>query len=198
MSNRSMETSEDILLIEKTLKGDLLSFEKIVRKYNSIVYTLALRILKNHEEAEELSQDVFIKIYKSLNTFNHKSRFSTWIYRITYNNSINRLRSQKKYYETLEINDNIVSGFYDNFDRHEEEEEKKIILDCICSLPETERIIITLYYYDDMPVKEISEITGISPANVKVKLFRSRQKLYEELKGKLQYETTGEYEYKYK
>jgi RNA polymerase sigma factor (sigma-70 family) len=198
MSNSSMETSEDIQLIEKTLKGDLLSFEKIVRKYNSIVYTLALRILKNHEEAEELSQDVFVKVYSALATFNHKSKFSTWIYKITFNNSINRLRSQKKYFDTQEINENMITGFYDQNDYHEEEEEKKIILDCISALPETERIIITLYYYDDMPVKEISEIIGISPANVKVKLFRSRQKLYGDLKEKLQYETTGEYEYRYK
>ncbi|MBK7096875.1 MAG: sigma-70 family RNA polymerase sigma factor [Saprospiraceae bacterium] len=95
-----MGSTEDIILIEKTLSGDLNSFEQIVRKYNSIVFTLALRILKNREEAEETAQDVFLKAFKSLRSFNSKSKFSTWIYRIAYNESVNRLRSQKKYSET--------------------------------------------------------------------------------------------------
>ena len=193
-----MGSTEDIILIEKTLSGDLNSFEQIVRKYNSIVFTLALRILKNREEAEETAQDVFLKAFKSLRSFNSKSKFSTWIYRIAYNESVNRLRSQKKYSETNELNENLQTGFYDPRTEHDTEDEKKIILDSLLTLPETERIIITLYYYEDMPVKEIAEITGMTESNVKVRLFRSRQKLYDDLKGKLEYESSKEYELKYR
>jgi RNA polymerase sigma-70 factor (ECF subfamily) len=193
-----MGSTEDTILIEKTLSGDLNSFEQIVRKYNSIVFTLALRILKNREEAEEAAQDVFLKAFKSLRSFNSKSKFSTWIYRIAYNESVNRLRSQKKYSETNELNENLQIGFYDPRTEHDTEDEKKIILDSLLTLPETERIIITLYYYEDMPVKEIAEITGMTESNVKVRLFRSRQKLYDELKGKLEYESSKEYELKYR
>ncbi|MBK7096405.1 MAG: sigma-70 family RNA polymerase sigma factor [Saprospiraceae bacterium] len=193
-----MRSTEDTILIEKTLSGDLNSFERIVRKYNSIVFTLALRILKNREEAEETAQDVFMKAFRSLRSFNSKSKFSTWIYRIAYNESVNRLRSQKKYSETNELNENLQIGFYDPRTEHDTEDEKKIILDSLLTLPETERIIITLYYYEDMPVKEIAEITGMTESNVKVRLFRSRQKLYDELKGKLEYESSKEYELKYR
>ena len=192
-----METSEDKVLIESTLKGDLKSFEKIVRKYNIIVFTLAFRILKNREEAEETAQDIFIKAYRSLDKFNYKSKFSTWIYRIAYNTSINQLKSRKKYFETVEINENNQFDFFDDQTDLQTDEEQKIIKDSIHKLPETERIIITLYYYEDMTVKEIAEISGISIANVKVKLFRSRQKLYEDLRGKLNYKTTEKYEYGY-
>ncbi len=192
-----MGSRDDIILIDLTLKGDIRAFERIVRKYNSIVFTLSFRILKNREEAEETAQDVFLKAYRSLNTFNSKSKFTTWLYRIAYNESLNKLRSGKKYTDTsdLELIENKIS---DQTDSVELEEEKKIILDSLLKLHETDRIIITLYYYEDMPVKEISLITGMSEANVKVKLYRNRQKLYDELKGLLEYEEKREYEFKYR
>ncbi|MGE5357290.1 MAG: RNA polymerase sigma factor [Deltaproteobacteria bacterium] len=197
MSNLRMGSRDDIILIDLTLKGDIRAFERIVRKYNSIVFTLSFRILKNREEAEETAQDVFLKAYRSLNTFNSKSKFTTWLYRIAYNESLNKLRSGKKYTDTsdLELIENKIS---DQTDSVELEEEKKIILDSLLKLHETDRIIITLYYYEDMPVKEISLITGMSEANVKVKLYRNRQKLYDELKGLLEYEEKREYEFKYR
>lgn len=197
VSNLRMGSRDDIILIDLTLKGDIRAFERIVRKYNSIVFTLSFRILKNREEAEETAQDVFLKAYRSLNTFNSKSKFTTWLYRIAYNESLNKLRSGKKYTDTsdLELIENKIS---DQTDSVELEEEKKIILDSLLKLHETDRIIITLYYYEDMPVKEISLITGMSEANVKVKLYRNRQKLYDELKGLLEYEEKREYEFKYR
>jgi len=183
-----MKPLDDNILITKTLGGDVKSFEQIVVRYNVMVYALAYRVLKNREEAEEIAQDVFIKIYQSLKSFNMKSKLSTWIYRITYNASINKFKSQKRRIETTEIDRYAEfnnSSLPDAHHELSEKEKQKIINDSILKLPETDRIIITLYYYEELPVKEIAEITGLSAQNIKIKLFRSRQKLYEELKGKV-------------
>lgn len=188
-----MESGEDILLIEKTLAGELQAFEQIVRKYQSMIFTIALRILQHHEEAEEVAQDVFVKAYKSLAGFNRNSKFSTWIYRIAYNTSVSKLRSQKKFHDTTGIGDYDRPGSTDNVAEQEKKEENEIIRNCILKLPENERIIVTLFYFEEHSIREISEITGMSESNVKVKLFRSRQLLYEQLKQKLNLKPNHEY-----
>lgn len=179
---------DESIYIERILNGDVRSFEEIVKKYNMMVYTLAYRVLKNREEAEELAQDVFLKVYRSLGKFNMKSKLSTWIYRITYNASINRFKSQKRELETTGIDKHVESGISGPHDTDCDmsiKEKRKIINGSILKLPETERIIITLYYYEELPIKEIAEIVGISIQNVKIKLFRSRKKLYVDLKDKV-------------
>ncbi len=193
-----MGSIDENILIPKVLAGDVQSFEEIVRRYNMMVYTLAYRVLKNREEAEELAQDVFLKFYQSLDSFNMKSKLSTWIYRITYNASINKYKSQKRKIGTTEIDDFVEFNISDLPDAQYDisiKEKRKIINDSILRLPETDRIIITLYYYEELPIKEIAEIVGISTHNVKIKLFRSRQKLYVDLKDKVGQEKIDYYEY---
>ena len=188
LSKKSMKQLDENILIQRTLNGDVQSFEEIVKRYNMMVYTLAYRVLKNREEAEELAQDVFIRIYQSLKSFNKKSKLSTWIYRITYNTSINKFKSQKRRMETIEIDRYIeFNNSSLSVEHHElsEKENQKIIVDSILKLPETDRIIITLYYYEELSIKEIAEITELSVQNIKIKLYRSRQKLFEDLKDKV-------------
>ena len=183
-----MGSIDENILIPKILAGDVQSFEEIVKRYNMMVYTLAYRVLKNREEDEELAQDVFLKVYSSLDSFNMKSKLSTWIYRITYNASINKYKSQKRKVDTIEIDDFVEFNISDLSDAQHDihiKEKRKIINNSILKLPETDRIIITLYYYEELQIKEISEIVGLSTHNVKIKLHRSRQKLYVELKDKI-------------
>jgi len=192
-----MNTIDEHKTIQRVLNGDVKAFEEIVVLFQDMVFTLAYRVVKNREEAEEVAQDVFIKVYKSLKSFNEKSKLSTWIYRITYNLSINRYRSQKRQPITTEIdnsNENKLGHTKDALSELSEREKHKVINKAILTLPETEKIIITLYYYEELPIAEIAEIVGISPQNVKVKLFRSRQKLYAELKEKVGLEIL-DYEY---
>ncbi len=193
-----MVSIDEDILIQRVLDGDVNSFEEIVRKYNMMVYTLAYRVLKTREEAEELAQDVFLKVYHSLDKFNRKSKLSTWIYRITYNASINKYKSHKKNIDTIELNslnEYNISDLSDSIDEISNNEKRKIINNTILKLPETDRIIITLYYYEELPIKEVAEIVGISTHNVKIKLFRSRQKLFAELKDKVGQEKLDYYEY---
>jgi len=193
-----MGSIDENILIPKILAGDVQSFEEIVKRYNMMVYTLAYRVLKNREEDEELAQDVFLKVYSSLDSFNMKSKLSTWIYRITYNASINKYKSQKRKVDTIEIDDFVEFNISDLSDAQHDihiKEKRKIINNSILKLPETDRIIITLYYYEELQIKEISEIVELSTHNVKIKLHRSRQKLYVELKDKIGQKKIDYYEY---
>ena len=190
-----MNVVDEHKIIRRVLDGDVKAFEEIVIIFQDMVYTLAYRVVKNHEIAQEVAQDVFIKVFQSLNKFNKKSKLSTWIYRITYNLSINSYRSQKRQLVTTEIDSNTNSGYSpDALTEMSNEEKRQVINKSILLLPETEKIIITLYYYEELPVAEIAEIVGISTQNVKVKLFRSRKKLYNELKYKIGLEIL-DYEY---
>ncbi len=185
-------------IIERILAGDTKAFEEIVTEYHKMVYTLAFRVLKSREEAQEIAQDVFLKVFQSLKKFNKRSKLSTWIYRITYNTSINRFKSQKREIKTLEIDGYTelhISNSQNSLDKMSMEEKREIINKSLLKLPEADNIIVTLYYYEELPIKEIADIVGISTQNVKIKLYRSRQKLYVELKDKVGEEKIDYYEY---
>jgi RNA polymerase sigma-70 factor (ECF subfamily) len=85
-------TINDKVYINKILNGNTNAFTVLVYRYKDLVFTLALRMVKNREEAEEVSQDTFIKVYNSLNRFKGDSKFSTWIYRVAYNTCLDRLK----------------------------------------------------------------------------------------------------------
>ena len=91
-----MRFQEDHHYIKLIRQGDKQAFSLLVQKHQNLVYTLALRILRNPEEAQEAAQDAFIKVYQSLSSFESKSKFTTWLYRIVYNESLGRLRKTKR------------------------------------------------------------------------------------------------------
>ena len=87
-----MEERTDEYFIQKALAGDIHSFTVLIDRYKDLVYTLSLRLVRNREDAEELSQDVFLKVYRSLGQFRGASKFSTWLYRIVYTTGINQIK----------------------------------------------------------------------------------------------------------
>ena len=91
-----MSAISDQHYIDKILQGETNSFAVLVDHYKDMIFTLALKMVKNREEAEEVAQDTFIKIYSSLNKFKGDSKFSTWIYKIAYNTCLDRLKKNKK------------------------------------------------------------------------------------------------------
>jgi RNA polymerase sigma factor (sigma-70 family) len=180
-----MNPSTDQYFIDLCLKGDTNSFATLVERYQDFVFTIAYRIVKVREEAEEVAQDTFIKAYESLNSFRGESKFSSWLYSIAYRKALDSLRKNKKH-RTSEIIDDITEGTIDDIDNALQylqfEERSKAIQDCILKLPEEEAAIITLYYFKDQSVREISQITKLTEDNIKVKLYRSRKKLFSLLK----------------
>ncbi len=190
-------TTNDQILINQIVEGDTNSFTILVDRYKDLVFTLALRMLKNREEAEEVAQDSFIKTYKSLKTFKGDSKFSTWIYRVTYNSCLDRIKMNKKYLKNVEINEftaHQVVAIDNALDKMKSKEQTLEIQRCIDKLPNEESFLLTLYYFDDLSLDEISKIVGITSNSIKVKLFRSRKKLATILKSHLEPEILDYYE----
>jgi RNA polymerase sigma-70 factor (ECF subfamily) len=177
-----MDYKGDIYYIEQILAGNSNAFSHIVERHKTRAYNLAFRICGNHEEAEELAQDSFLKAYRSLTGFKKKSSFATWLYRIVYNTTISHVRIKKKGVLSLEDFPADATDFIGN-NTSEEEAEKEyrssIVNFALQKINEDERGLISLFYYEELSTDEISEITGISKSNIKVKLFRARQKMLE-------------------
>ncbi len=175
---------EDILWIEEILNGQTDRYALLVNKYKDMLFALTMGMLKNREEAEEVSQDIFVKIFNALPKFQQKAKFSTWMYRIAYNECISHLRKQKPH--TLSVENISPSAFAekeDSTDEADETERKYVLLkQAIEQLHETDRGLVHFFYFDNLPVNEIAQITGLSVSNVKTKLFRIRKKLHESLK----------------
>ena len=184
--------------IIKILEGDTQKYAVLVNRYKDLVYTLAIRMVKNTEEAEEISQDTFIKAYKSLQKFKGDSKFSTWIYSITYNTCLDNLKKRKRQQNTITINEfteNQLKNLDNVLDTMEQEERKLAIQNCISLLPSEDSFLLTLYYFEDFSLQEIGKITKLKTNNIKVKLFRSRKKLASILKERLSAETIAHYKY---
>tara|TARA_R110002049_G_scaffold137695_2_gene297736 strand:+ start:1046 stop:1624 length:579 start_codon:yes stop_codon:yes gene_type:complete len=189
-------TTNDAHYINLVIEGDTNAFAVLVERYKDLVYTLTLRMLKNREEAEEVSQDTFIKAYKSLSKFKGDSKFSTWIYKIAYRTSLDRIKKNKKYINDVAINEfteHQVKTIDNALHNLEEQEQSKAIQDCIALLPSDDSFLLTLYYFDELSLDEISETVGLTPNNVKVKIFRSRKKLASILKKRLEPEIIEHY-----
>lgn len=191
-----MEQSDDKHFINLIISGDAQSFAVLVDRYKNMVFTLSLKMLQNHEEAEEASQDTFLKIYKSLSKFDGKSKFSTWLYKVTYNTCLDRLKSKKRklsfvYPENFE--DYELVSLINVLDTIEECERRFMIQDCLNLLPAEDHFLLTLYYFREKSLKEISKIMGVHENNLKIKLFRSRKKLAGIFKSKLEPQLSGQY-----
>ena len=178
-----MSYLKDDYYVDRVLQGDHSSYAMLVERHKDMVFTLALRMLKNREEAEEVAQDAFLKAYSSLKNFRKDSKFSTWIYRIVYNLSISQLRKSKAQQYPLDDEQRHfeLEDTHQKMDRLEQSDRKKFIQQALDKLTYDEQTIITLYYHDDLPVNEIADITQMSTSNVKVKLYRARKRLHAKL-----------------
>jgi len=180
-----MEPNTDQHLIDKTLKGETRAFGELVERYQGFVFTIVLRIVKVREEAEEVAQDSFIKAFQSLGSYRGESKFSSWLYSIAYRKALDAIRKNKRN-NNLELIEDITEGECSTIENAlsylEHQERKEAIQECILQLPEQEAAIITLFYFDDHSIKEIAKITQLTEDNIKVKLYRSRKKLFTLLK----------------
>lgn len=194
-------TTNDQIYIDQILNGDTQAFSVLVDRYKDLVFTLALRMMKNREEAEEVSQDTFIKVFRSLNKFKGDSKFSTWIYKVAYNCCLDRLKKIKRSFATIpidEFSENKI-GMMDNaLETMEIGERHAAVKYCLNQLPSEDAFLITLYYFEEQSLEEISKIIGLKSNNVKVKLFRARKKLASIMRQQMDPEIIESYEGKYR
>lgn len=192
-----MTTNTDQYYINQIIDGNSNAFSVLVDRYKDLVFTLTLRMLKNREEAEEVAQDTFIKSYKSLSKFKGDSKFSTWIYKIAYNTSLDRIKKNRKYFKDVEINEfteHQLKTIDNALVNLEKEEFNKSIQYCMSLLPSEDSFLLTLYYFEELSLEEISKVVNLTTNNIKVKVFRSRKKLASILKGRLEPEIIEHYE----
>lgn len=176
-----MNRNDDIFVISRVLEGQTGMYSVLVDRYKDMVYSMALKIVRSREEAEEVAQDTFLKAYHALPRFKHEARFSTWLFRIAYNTAISRTR--KKQITTQAIDDRLVENYStneirENVNQLDEDQQIELMKNTLKSLAEDEQMLISLFYNNKQSVEEISQITGLSESNVKVKLHRIRKKLY--------------------
>lgn len=175
-----MSYKGDKFYIERVLCGKTGAYSFIIDRHKDRAFNLAFRIAGSREDAEEILQDSFLKAFNSLTAFRMKSSFGTWFYRIVYNTAISRVRSRKS--PPLSIED-FPADYIDfiNKDQSQEETENEyresLINFALQKITDEERGLITLHYYEDLDIQEIADITGISKTNIKVRLFRARQKM---------------------
>jgi RNA polymerase sigma-70 factor (ECF subfamily) len=175
-----MTTTKDQLYINKVINGDTNAFAYLVDTYKNMVFSLAFKMTKNREEAEEVSQDTFIKAFKNIHKFKGDSKFSTWLYRIAYHACLDAIKKNKNHNNSLEINEvtyNQIKSVDDILQGIERKERAKVMNDCLLKMPEEERSILWMFYFDELSLKEIIEVTNLSEANLKVKLYRARKRL---------------------
>lgn len=182
--------------IAAILAGDSKEFSLLVDTYKSVVFTVALRMVKNREEAEEVAQDTFIKVYKSLGKFKGDSKLSTWIYRIAYNTCLDRLKKSNRDRNNLPIDE--IQGFeiksLDNaLDGIVKSEKAVLIRKCIQKLSPKDAALLTLFYLEEKNLAELGEILKMNENSVKVGLFRARGRLAKILKQYLEPEIIENY-----
>lgn len=169
--------------IQQIIAGDMTAFSSIVSKYERMVFTLAFRIVKNRELAEEVTQDSFLKAYNALTKFRGESRFSTWLYRITYRTAITAIRRNVFTVELGETTQKELtdSDYQSGLELLEMSDKRVMIEGLLQRLPTDESLLLTLYYLQECSVREIVMITELSESNIKVKLYRARKHFYNEI-----------------
>ncbi|QMU63756.1 MAG: sigma-70 family RNA polymerase sigma factor [Flavobacteriaceae bacterium] len=191
-----MTVNNDQPYIDKVLNGDINTFSFLVEKYKDMVFTLALKMTKNREEAEEVLQDSFMKAFKSLKSFKGDAKFSTWLYKITYHNCIDRVKKNARRYTTDSIDkvlENRIKDTEDTMQMMERKERAELMNVCLLELPKDERSILWLFYYEELSLNEMIEVTSLSQANLKVKLYRARKKLLSIVQEKMEPEIIHHY-----
>ena len=185
---------DDLELVQKARQGDQQAYNKLILMYKDIVYNIVFRMVRNKQEAEDLTQDAFVKAYKSIASFNDDYAFSTWLFKIATNNCIDFFRKRKlKTYSMHESSyykdDEVQHEYADSEPTIEHElvasERSKIIRKAINNLPEKYRIVINLRHLKEYSYDQIAEELDLPLGTIKARIFRAREMLNKALRGKL-------------
>ena len=176
-----MENLDELSYIKRILEGDTNLFSVFLERYSRSIHSLIVRIIPSNEDAEELTQDTFLKAFRKLDTFKGECSFSTWLFRIAYNTAISATRKKKFIFPV--IDDSMLENVSDEtidmvFGDDEDEVRLQQLEEAITKLNVEEKTLITLYYSENKSIAEIAGMMEQTTDNVKVKLFRVRKKLY--------------------
>lgn len=179
---------DDRPLVARARSGDLGAYDQLVQLYQQRIYGLCYHLTSNHEDANDLAQDAFIKAWKALGNFKGDSSFYTWIYRVAYNTCLNHLKTRRHRTHHISLNDldqnaehdpGLVELISQNTPRREASlaELQKSLNDALLKLSEEHRTVVVLHDVQGLPHDEIAKIMGCNPGTVRSRLFYARQQL---------------------
>jgi RNA polymerase sigma-70 factor (ECF subfamily) len=180
-----MTLQQENEVIDRVLAGEEAAYARLVDEYKRYAFTVALKVVGTRTEAEEAAQDAFIKAFNNLRNFNRQARFSTWLYRITFNTAISYKRKQRSDLVGIEAGEGLDSG---EASGAEASDRKTFLMKAIARLNDADRLAIQMYYLKEFTLEEIAETTGINMNTLKVRVHRARQRLADELKRNLKSE----------
>jgi RNA polymerase sigma-70 factor (ECF subfamily) len=186
----------DSLLIQAAIKGDDRAYKKLMAKYHDAIFNFIYRMVHDHEQVEDLTQEAFIKAFQSLKSFNEEFAFSTWLYKIATNNSIDYIRKRKlQMYSidkpieskdseyTFELPDDSSEADSDII----RDQRAVLLRDAIDQLPEKYRMVIHLRHTEEKSYEEIAKILKLPIGTVKAHIFRARELLYKQLRHRIRH-----------
>ena len=177
-----MKQPDDNTCIERTLSGDTASFAPLVTRYQGLVFSVALKVLRNSSDAEDVAQESFLKAFRSLSSFGGRAKFSTWLCQIVYNTASSYRRKKRPDKPGTEL---FANDLADEIESDDYDDRQALLRRVLSGLVPEDEILINLYYKYDKSVEEISSIINLSQSNVKVRLHRIRRKIYEEMKERM-------------
>jgi RNA polymerase sigma-70 factor (ECF subfamily) len=185
------DAASDETLMARCGQGDQAAFHALYQRHHRMIYNLAFRLLGNHADAEEVMPDVFVKVWQKAAEFRGQSRVSTWLYRVTSNMAMDRLRSarvgKEVFWEDLSLVEKEMPDRSATAETPEEavlrQEDQRVLAAAMQRLPPEDRLLVTLYHLQGCSYAEIEEITGVTAVNIKSKLFRARKRLRELMKS---------------
>jgi len=163
-------------IISLIIAKDQNAFKQLIDEYKDYVYSVILSIVKDVHQAEEATQDTFMKIFKRMAGFNKDSKLSTWMYRIAYRTGLDYLKKRKHHLSDVTKHQHISSSTDLERDLHQQSL-LEFVKEFITNLPSEESTIMTLFYLNQRSIKEVQSATGLTETNIKTKLFRSRNSL---------------------
>lgn len=178
--NSVMKNLDEQQLLNKVLNGDTEAYAPLVERYSRPIFTLVMGIVQHREEAEELTQDIFVKAYTALGSFSSRSSFSTWLYRIACNTALSAVRHKRHRFALFDASrvERLVDiSDEESLDVALNEEQERRLLVALKLLSAEERTLVHLHYYEGKSCAKCGEILGLTENNVKVRLHRIRKKL---------------------
>lgn len=186
-----MEPLSDQELIQEVREGKRRAYTELMHRYQERVYWVARRIVGGHEDADDVTQETFVKAYLALGEFRGDSSFFTWLYRIAVNLSLNTIRKRQvlSYIHESELLGRFLPSHDDPSERVEQEETATLLERAIAQLPEKQRAVFVLRYHDELSYEEIAKILKTSIGGLKANYFHALRKVREHLRNEIQ---TGE------
>lgn len=188
-----MEQRSDIELIEQVRNGNRQAFTELMRRYQGRVYWTARRIVGTHDDADDITQETFVKAYTGLGDFRGEASFFTWLYRIAVNLSLNAVRKRQviTYIRESEIINRFLPSSDDPHQEAELHDQERMIEQAVASLPEKQRAVFVMRYYDEMSYEEISSVLKTSVGGLKANYFHALRKVQEHIRHEISPGETG-------